>query len=86
MKLIIKIIKPAKLGNIREALVEMGIQGIASRAVSGFDGQKGHKERYQGAEYAIDFPPQIKISVAMSDKNIGQSADSGKIGDGKISL
>jgi nitrogen regulatory protein PII len=63
MKLIIKIIKPAKLENVTEALVEMGIQGIASREVSGFARQKGHKELYQGAEYAKDSPPP-KLKLA----------------------
>jgi len=62
MKLIIKIVKPAKLENVREAPVEMGIQGITSREVSGFAGQKGYKELYQAAEYAIDFLPKLKLA------------------------
>lgn len=62
MGFIIEIVKPAKLENVREALVEMGIQGIASREVSGFAGQKRYKELYQGAEYAIDFRPKLKLA------------------------
>lgn len=91
MKLVSAIIKPFKLDEVREALVEVGGQGMTVTEVKGFGRQKGHTEIYRGAEYAIDFLPKVKIEIACSDEEvetvieaIRQSAVSGKIGDGKI--
>ena len=91
MKLIMAIIKPAKLDAVREALVEIGIQGLTSSEVSGFGRQKGHTEIYRGAEYAINFVPKNKIEVAVSDNQVDAAiaaiklaANTDKIGDGKI--
>jgi len=91
MKLITAIVKPAKLEDVRTALVDIGIQGLTSSEVSGFGRQKGHTEIYRGAEYAISFVPKTKIEVAVSDDQvdavieaISSSAGSGNIGDGKI--
>ena len=91
MKLVIAIIKPAKLEDVREALIEVGIQGLTASEVSGFGRQKGHTEIYRGAEYAISFVPKSKIEVAVADNQadavveaIRTSAGSGNIGDGKI--
>ena len=91
MKLIMAIIKPAKLDAVREALVEIGIQGLTSSEVSGFGRQKGHTEIYRGAEYAINFVPKNKIEVAVSDGQVDaainaikSAANTGNIGDGKI--
>jgi nitrogen regulatory protein P-II 2 len=91
MKLITAIIKPFKLDNVREALSEIGVQGITVTEIKGFGRQKGHTELYRGAEYVVDFLPKIKIEAAvtedMADKvvdAIRAAANSGKIGDGKI--
>ena len=91
MKLVIAIIKPAKLEDVREALIEVGIQGLTASEVSGFGRQKGHTEIYRGAEYAISFVPKSKIEVAVADDQadavvdaIRTAAGSGNIGDGKI--
>lgn len=91
MKLITAIVKPAKLEDVRAALVEVGIQGLTTSEVSGFGRQKGHTEIYRGAEYAISFVPKTKIEVAVTDgqadavvEAIKEAAGSGNIGDGKI--
>lgn len=91
MKMIMAIIKPFKLDDVREALAEVGVNGITATEVKGFGRQKGHTELYRGAEYVIDFLPKIKIEVAVSDdmaeaalEAIMQAAGTGKIGDGKI--
>ena len=91
MKLITAVIKPFKLDEVREALSEIGVQGITVTEVKGFGRQKGHTELYRGAEYVIDFLPKVKLEVAVSDKiankvimAITKSALTGKIGDGKI--
>ena len=91
MKFVTAIIKPFKLDEVREALSEVGVQGITVTEVKGFGRQKGHTELYRGAEYVIDFLPKVKIEIACSDKTfkkvveaIEKSASTGKIGDGKI--
>ena len=91
MKLISAIIKPFKLDDVREALSEIGIQGMTVSEVKGFGRQKGHTELYRGAEYVVDFLPKIKIEVAVEDdmaqaiiEAIVKSAHTGRIGDGKI--
>ncbi len=91
MKMITAIIKPFKLDDVREALSEMGVQGITVTEVKGFGRQKGHTELYRGAEYVVDFLPKVKVEVAVSadiaDKvvdAIRDAANTGKIGDGKI--
>jgi nitrogen regulatory protein P-II 2 len=91
MKLVVAVIKPFKLDDVREALAEVGVQGITVTEVKGFGRQKGHTELYRGAEYVVDFLPKIKLEVAVGDDQldrvveaIQQSARTGKIGDGKI--
>ena len=91
MKLVVAIIKPFKLDDVRETLAEVGVQGITVTEVKGFGRQKGHTELYRGAEYVVDFLPKIKLEVAVADDQldrvveaISQSARTGKIGDGKI--
>ena len=91
MKLVTAIIKPFKLQEVREVLVEAGIKGLTITEVKGYGRQKGHTELYRGAEYNIDFLPKIKIEVAVRDDQtesiievISKTASSGKIGDGKI--
>ncbi|GLQ86887.1 P-II family nitrogen regulator [Dyella flagellata] len=91
MKLVVAVIKPFKLDDVREALAEVGVQGITVTEVKGFGRQKGHTELYRGAEYVVDFLPKIKVEVAVDDDQlervveaITQSARTGKIGDGKI--
>jgi len=91
MKLITAIIKPFKLDDVREALSEIGVQGITVTEVKGFGRQKGHTELYRGAEYVVDFLPKVKIEVATTDDLVDQAieaitkaANTGKIGDGKI--
>ena len=91
MKLIKAIIKPFKLDDVREALSEIGVQGITVSEVKGFGRQKGHTELYRGAEYRIDFLPKINIETVVSDDHvesvidaIREAANTGKIGDGKI--
>ena len=91
MKMVMAIIKPFKLDDVREALSEAGITGVTVTEVKGFGRQKGHTELYRGAEYVVDFLPKVKIEVAVADDQvervveaIQKSAHSGKIGDGKI--
>jgi nitrogen regulatory protein PII len=91
MKMVMAIIKPFKLDDVREALAEVGVQGITVTEVKGFGRQRGHTELYRGAEYVVDFLPKIKLEVAVTDEllervvdAIQRSANSGKIGDGKI--
>ncbi len=91
MKLITAIVKPFKLDDVREALSEIGVQGITVTEVKGFGRQKGHTELYRGAEYVVDFLPKMKIEVVLTDDDvdgaieaIAKSAATGKIGDGKI--
>ncbi|AJD49825.1 nitrogen regulatory protein P-II [Alcanivorax sp. S71-1-4] len=91
MKLVTAIIKPFKLDDVREALSEIGVQGITVTEVKGFGRQKGHTELYRGAEYVVDFLPKVKIEVAIADgaldqviEAISKAANTGKIGDGKI--
>ena len=91
MKKIDAIIKPFKLDEVREALAEVGIEGLTVTEVKGFGRQKGHTELYRGAEYVIDFLPKMKLEIVVSDKmvdkvieTIKNIAHTGKIGDGKI--
>lgn len=91
MKLITAVIKPFKLDDVREALSEIGVQGITVTEVKGFGRQKGHTELYRGAEYVVDFLPKVKIDIAIADGVVDQvieaitkAANTGKIGDGKI--
>ncbi|MFT0213355.1 P-II family nitrogen regulator [Pseudomonas sp. F1_0610] len=91
MKLVTAIIKPFKLDDVREALSEIGVQGITVTEVKGFGRQKGHTELYRGAEYVVDFLPKVKIEVAIAASQldhvieaISKAANTGKIGDGKI--
>ncbi|HEC84330.1 MAG: P-II family nitrogen regulator [Candidatus Parabeggiatoa sp. nov. 2] len=91
MKMVTAIIKPFKLDDVREALSEIGVQGITVTEVKGFGRQKGHTELYRGAEYVVDFLPKVKIEAAVSGDSLEQvidaitkSANTGKIGDGKI--
>jgi nitrogen regulatory protein P-II 2 len=91
MKLVIAVIKPFKLDDVRESLSGIGVQGMTVTETKGFGRQKGHTELYRGAEYVVDFLPKIKIEVAVSDDKVSdvieaitKSANTGKIGDGKI--
>jgi nitrogen regulatory protein P-II 2 len=91
MKLVTAIIKPFKLDDVREALSEIGVQGITVTEVKGFGRQKGHTELYRGAEYVVDFLPKAKIEAAVKAEMVDQvieaiskAANTGKIGDGKI--
>jgi nitrogen regulatory protein P-II 2 len=91
MKLITAIVKPFKLDDVREALSEIGVQGITVTEVKGFGRQKGHTELYRGAEYVVDFLPKVKIEVAVAEGVVDQTieaitkaANTGKIGDGKV--
>ena len=91
MKLVTAIIKPFKLDDVREALSEIGVQGITVTEVKGFGRQKGHTELYRGAEYVVDFLPKVKLDTVIDDglverviEAITKSANTGKIGDGKI--
>ena len=91
MKLVTAIVKPFKLDDVREALSEIGVQGITVSEVKGFGRQKGHTELYRGAEYVVDFLPKVKIEIVVPDASVDQvietvsrSARTGKIGDGKI--
>jgi nitrogen regulatory protein P-II 2 len=91
MKLVTAIIKPFKLDVVREALSEIGINGMTVTEVKGFGRQKGHSELYRGAEYVVDFLPKTKVEIAVSDVEVDKvvdaitkAANSGKIGDGKI--
>lgn len=91
MKMVTAIIKPFKLDDVREALAEIGVQGITVTEVKGFGRQKGHTELYRGAEYVVDFLPKMKIELAIEDDILDQVVEAiinvartGKIGDGKI--
>lgn len=91
MKLITAVIKPFKLDDVRAALSQIGVQGITVTEVKGFGRQKGHTELYRGAEYVVDFLPKVKLEIALADSEvdkaieaIASTANSGKIGDGKI--
>jgi nitrogen regulatory protein P-II 1 len=91
LKKVEAIIKPFKLDEVKEALNEIGIQGITISEVKGFGRQKGHTELYRGAEYVVDFIPKIKMEIIVSDEVVGkvvetiaQAAKTGRIGDGKI--
>lgn len=91
MKMITAVIKPFKLDDVREALANMGVQGLTVTEVKGFGRQKGHTELYRGAEYVVDFLPKIKVEIAVVDgmvdsamEAIVNAAQTGKIGDGKI--
>ena len=91
MKLVSAVIKPFKLDDVREALSAIGIQGITVTEVKGFGRQKGHTELYRGAEYVVDFLPKVKLEIAIDDDTVDQvieciakTANSGKMGDGKI--
>jgi nitrogen regulatory protein P-II 2 len=91
MKLVTAIIKPFKLDDVRDALAEVGVQGVTVTEVKGFGRQKGHTELYRGAEYVVDFLPKVKIEVAIDAKQldrvieaITKAARTDKIGDGKI--
>ena len=91
MKMVTAVIKPFKLDEVREALSAIGVQGITVTEVKGFGRQKGHTELYRGAEYVVDFLPKVKVEAAIADQMLEQvieaiekSANTGKIGDGKI--
>ena len=91
MKLVTAIIKPFKLDDVREALSEIGVQGMTATEVKGFGRQKGHTELYRGAEYVVDFLPKIKVEVAVADERVDDvleairnAANTGSIGDGKV--
>ena len=91
MKLITGIIKPFKLDDVREALSEIGVAGVTATEVKGFGRQKGHTELYRGAEYVVDFLPKVKLEIAVAENIVDQAvetivntANTGKIGDGKI--
>ena len=91
MKQVTAIIKPFKLDDVREALSEIGVQGITVTEVKGFGRQRGHTELYRGAEYVVDFLPKVKVEVAIAAEMLDQvieaiskAANTGKIGDGKI--
>ena len=91
MKLVVAIIKPFKLEEVKEALSEIGIEGMTVTEVKGFGRQKGHTEIYRGSEYTVDFLPKVKVEIAVQDdivskaaEAIVKSAKTGKIGDGKV--
>ena len=91
MKMVMAVIKPFKLDDVREALAEAGVAGITATEVKGFGRQKGHTELYRGAEYVVDFLPKVKIEVVLTDDMVDQAvaaivaaARTDKIGDGKI--
>ena len=91
MKLVTAIVKPFKLDDVREALSDIGIQGMTVTEVKGFGRQKGHTELYRGAEYVVDFLPKVKVEIAVDSEVLDQvieairsAAHTGKIGDGKI--
>jgi len=91
MKLVTAVIKPFKLDDVREALSDIGVQGITVTEVKGFGRQKGHTELYRGAEYVVDFLPKVKIEVVLTDEMVDRAveairkaAQTGRIGDGKI--
>jgi nitrogen regulatory protein P-II 1 len=91
MKMVMAIVKPFKLDDVREALSDAGVAGITVTEVKGFGRQKGHTELYRGAEYVVDFLPKIKLEVAVADERVEavieaimRAAGTGKVGDGKI--
>ncbi|MFN7183566.1 MAG: P-II family nitrogen regulator [Thermomonas haemolytica] len=91
MKMVMAVIKPFKLDDVREALAEAGVTGITATEVKGFGRQKGHTELYRGAEYVVDFLPKIKLEIAVTDDRVEavveaimKAAGTGKIGDGKV--
>jgi nitrogen regulatory protein PII len=91
MKLIVAIIKPSKLDEVREALTRVGVSGMTVTEVRGFGRQKGHREIYRGAEYTINFVPKMKLEIAVDDpvvedvvRTIREAAATGQIGDGKV--
>ena len=91
MKLVVAIIKPFKLEEVKEALAQLGVQGMTVTEVKGFGRQKGHSEIYRGSEYTVDFLPKVKIEVVVADdlvpkvvENVVKAAKTGKIGDGKV--
>ena len=91
MKLVTAIIKPFKLDDVREALSDLGVQGMTVTELKGFGRQKGHTELYRGAEYVVDFLPKVKLEVAVTDEQseevieaVRKAANTGSIGDGKI--
>ena len=91
MKLVIAIIKPFKLEEVKQALSEIGVEGMTATEVKGFGRQKGHTEIYRGSEYTVDFLPKVKLEIAVGDDQLEQvidtivkAAKTGKIGDGKI--
>lgn len=91
MKFLTAVIKPFKLDDVRDALSEIGVQGLTVTEVKGFGRQKGHTELYRGAEYVVDFLPKVKIEIAISDEQVDSAIEAirkvtntGKIGDGKI--
>ncbi|MFT3897622.1 MAG: P-II family nitrogen regulator [Thermomonas sp.] len=91
MKMVMAVIKPFKLDDVREAVAEVGVAGITATEVKGFGRQKGHAELYRGAEYVVDFLPKVKLEIAVADDQVDavveaimKSAGTGKIGDGKI--
>lgn len=91
MKQVVAIIKPFKLDDVREALSDVGVQGLTVTEVKGFGRQKGHSELYRGAEYMVDFLPKVKIEAVMSEEVVDQAVEAivkaartGKVGDGKI--
>ena len=91
MQLVVAIIKPFKLDEVREALAQVGVSGVTVTEVKGFGRQKGHTELYRGAEYNVDFLPKIKVETAVSDELVEKvveaivhSAATGKLGDGKV--
>ena len=91
MKQVVAIIKPFKLDDVREALSDVGVQGLTVTEVKGFGRQKGHSEVYRGAEYMVDFLPKVKIEAVMSEDLVDQAVEAilkaartGKVGDGKI--
>jgi nitrogen regulatory protein P-II 1 len=91
MKLIVAVIKPFKLEEVKEALAQAGIEGMTVTEVKGFGRQKGHTEVYRGSEYTVDFLPKVKVEVAVADDLAGKAVDTivkaaktGKIGDGKV--
>ncbi len=91
MKLITAVVKPFRLDDVRNALAEVGVQGMTVTEVKGFGRQRGHTELYRGAEYVVDFLPKVKVEVAVTDElaervveAIVEAAKTGKVGDGKI--
>ena len=91
MKMIVAIIKPFKLDDVREALSEAGVTGVTATEVKGFGRQKGHTELYRGAEYVVDMLPKLKLEIAVTDEQVEsvveaivKAAGTGRIGDGKI--